>query len=62
MTKKYYNSKTMWVNMAVALFTTLSMMSDVIRPITKEYADVIILTIAIVNGVLRTVTTQGIER
>lgn len=61
MTKKWYMSKTIWLNIVISLFATLAMMSDVVRPIAGEFADIIILAIAIVNGALRVVTTKGIQ-
>lgn len=57
--KPWYLSKTVFVNMLTAVAATMAQMADVLPP---EWASKIITILAVVNLVLRIVTTEPITK
>jgi len=62
-TKPYYQSRTLWFNVALAAFTALSARMDLLQSYLSDggYLAVMML-VAAVNVYLRTVTHQGVSR
>lgn len=59
MRKKWYTSRTMWVNIATALASiTLILSTDASW---KDYAQYLLMINALVNAALRLITNEGIE-
>lgn len=59
MRKRWYKSKTLWVNIATAVASvTLILSTDVAW---KDYAQYLLMANALVNATLRLMTDEGIE-
>lgn len=59
MRKRWYKSKTLWVNIATAVASvTLILSTDVAW---KDYAQYLLMVNALVNATLRLMTDEGIE-
>jgi hypothetical protein len=60
--KKWYKSKTIWINFIIALLTVLEANYDFIKETSQDkYMYIVIITTAI-NFWLRTITTESIKR
>jgi len=59
-TKKWYESKTMWVSIIVAFAGILTAVSDSMSAQGVE-TGIIMTVIGVVNGLLRVVTSSAIE-
>lgn len=57
--KPWYLSKTVFVNALTAIATVMAQMADVLPP---EWAPKIVTALAVVNLILRVVTTQPITK
>lgn len=59
MRKKWYRSKTLWVNIATAVASVTLMLSTDVN--WKDYAQYLLMINALLNAALRLITEEGIE-
>ncbi len=60
MTKAWYHSKTMWVNILSAVVAGLEA-GDVVQLIPAEHQPLFLTALSVANVLLRTVTSSGVS-
>jgi hypothetical protein len=60
--KSWWKSKTMWVNIIVAVMASLEATTGLLQPYLPEHWYVVVAVgLPVINVVLRIVTTQGLK-
>jgi hypothetical protein len=60
--KPWYKSKTLWVNIIVAVLATLEASTGLLQPyLPNHWYVVVAVGLPIINVVLRIITTQGLK-
>lgn len=60
--KSWWKSKTMWVNIIVAVLASLEATTGLLQPYLPEHWYVVVAVgLPVINVVLRIVTTQGLK-
>jgi hypothetical protein len=59
--KPWYQSRTLWLNVIVALFAALEANTGLLKPFLPDnFYALLAIALPVINVVLRTVTTQGL--
>lgn len=62
MAKRWYKSKTLWFNAALAALTALEASASLLQPLLREAVyPVLVVTLTVGNALLRVITTQAIR-
>lgn len=59
--KKWYKSKTIWINFIIALLTIIEANYDFIKETSQDKYLLIVLVTTAINFWLRTITTESIK-